>query len=59
MKLNAYVAILAVGAYDVIMSRNDNARSVTAEVWADDGSWPVIRTRQPGRALCVSECLPE
>lgn len=56
---NAHVAILEAGAYGSVMSSNYNARPMAAEVWVDNGSWSVIRDRQPVEALWAGERLPE
>jgi diaminopimelate decarboxylase len=55
---NAVVAILDAGAYGAVMSSTYNARPMAAEVWVDQGSWSIIRDRQPIEALWERERLP-
>ena len=55
---NAIVAILDAGAYGAVMSSTYNARPMAAEVWVDQGSWSIIRDRQPIEALWERERLP-
>ncbi|HEX4368660.1 MAG TPA: diaminopimelate decarboxylase [Rhodopila sp.] len=55
---NARVAILDAGAYGAVMSSTYNARPLAAEVWVDQGSWSVIRDRQPIETLWERERLP-
>jgi diaminopimelate decarboxylase len=55
---DARVAILDAGAYGAVMSSTYNARPMAAEVWVDNGSWSVIRDRQPIEALWERERLP-
>ena len=54
----AQVAILDAGAYGAVMSSTYNARPMAAEVWVDNGTWSVIRDRQPIEALWERERLP-
>jgi diaminopimelate decarboxylase len=55
---DARMAILDAGAYGAVMSSTYNARPMAAEVWVDNGSWSVIRDRQPIEALWEGERLP-
>lgn len=55
---NARVAILDAGAYGAVMSSTYNARPMAAQVWVNNGTWSVIRDRQPVEALWEGERLP-
>ncbi len=53
------VAILDAGAYGAVMSSAYNARGLAAEVMIDDGTFTVIRTRQPVEALWANDRIPK
>ncbi len=53
------VAILDAGAYGAVMSSAYNARGLAAEVMVHDGTFTVIRTRQPVEALWANDRIPK
>ncbi|GAN59957.1 diaminopimelate decarboxylase [Acetobacter cibinongensis] len=52
------VAILDTGAYGAVMSSTYNSRPLAAEVLIDNGTWHVIRDRQPLASLWQTETVP-